>query len=125
MASASHPLFLLPYERRQTAELHEIQSLVAKIRRERGFTMDPVRIFALLTEEVGEIASELKRTWSPNYEAFSKQDLACEIADALTCLLALANQFDIDLEKALMHKLVHRDGQRTWKSADRALEGEP
>jgi NTP pyrophosphatase (non-canonical NTP hydrolase) len=43
------------------AELHEIQNLVAKIRRERGFTMDPVRIFALLAEEVGEIASELKK----------------------------------------------------------------
>jgi NTP pyrophosphatase (non-canonical NTP hydrolase) len=107
------------------AELHEIQNLVAKIRRERGFTMDPVRIFALLAEEVGEIASELKRTWSPNYEAFSKQDLACEIADALTCLVALANQFDIDVERALMHKLVQRDGQRTWRSADKTLQGAP
>jgi NTP pyrophosphatase (non-canonical NTP hydrolase) len=45
------------------AELCEIQSLVRKIRQERGFTMDPLRIFALLTEEVGEVAGELKRTW--------------------------------------------------------------
>jgi NTP pyrophosphatase (non-canonical NTP hydrolase) len=104
------------------AELHEIQSLVANIRRERGFTMDPVRIFALLTEEVGEVAGELKRTWSPNYEAFSREDLGHELADALVCLLALANQFDIDVEAALMEKLVRRDGQRTWKSAEGALE---
>jgi NTP pyrophosphatase (non-canonical NTP hydrolase) len=103
-------------------ELRELQDLVAKIRLERGFTMDPVRIFALLTEEVGEVASELKRTWSPNYEAFSKEDLGYELADALTCLLALANQFDIDVESVLMEKLVKRDGQRTWKSAELAPE---
>ena len=105
------------------ADLRKIQNLVGQIRRERGFTMDPVRIFALLTEEVGEVASELKRTWSPNYEAFSKEDLGHELADALVCLLALANQFDIDVEEALREKLVHRDGQRTWKSAEEALEG--
>ena len=104
------------------AELREIQNLVGKIRRERGFTMDPVRIFALLTEEVGEVAGELKRTWSPNYEAFSKEDLGHELADALVCLLALANQFDIDVEEALREKLVHRDSQRPWKSAGKALE---
>ena len=84
--------------------------------------MDPVRIFALLTEEVREVAGELKRTWSPNYEAFSRDDLGHELADALVCLLALANQFDIDVEEALREKLVHRDSRRTWKSAGKALE---
>ena len=106
--------------RAELAKLREIQGLVAKIRSERGFTMDPIRIFALLTEEVGEVAGELKRTWSPNYESFSKENLGHELADALVCLLALANQFDIDAESALMQKLVHRDGQRTWKSAELA-----
>jgi NTP pyrophosphatase (non-canonical NTP hydrolase) len=106
-------------------ELREIQELVSRVRLERGFTMDPIRIFALLTEEVGEVASELKRTWSPNYEAFSKEDLGHELADVLVCLLALANQFDIDVESALMEKLVHRDGQRVWKSAGSASEESP
>ena len=82
--------------------------------------MDPLRIFALLNEEIGEVARELKRTWSLNYEAFSKEDLEDEIADVLVCLLALANQFDIDLEQALTKKLVHKDGQRHWKSAKAA-----
>jgi NTP pyrophosphatase (non-canonical NTP hydrolase) len=104
------------------AELHEIQSLVGKIRQERGFTMEPLRIFALLTEEVGEVAGELKRTWSPNYEAFSKKDLGDELADVLVCLLALANQFDIDVEEALREKLLQKDSQRTWKSAEKASE---
>lgn len=99
------------------ADLQELQHLVNKIRQERGFTMDPLRIFILLNEEVGEVARELKRTWSPNYEAFSKADLADELADVLVCLLALANQFDIDLEKVFIEKLVTKDSQREWKSA--------
>ena len=52
----------------------------------------------------------------------AKEDLGHELADALVCLLALANQFDIDVESALMEKLVHRDGERTWKSAQPASE---
>ncbi len=99
------------------ADLRELQNLVSKIRHERGFTMDPLRIFVLLDEEVGEIARELKRTWSPNYDPFSKQDLEDEIADVLVCLLALANQFEIDVEKALTEKLC-KDNQRKWKSAE-------
>jgi len=100
------------------ADLRELQRLVSKVRRERGFTMDPLRIFVLLDEEVGEIARELKRTWSPNYEPFSKKDLEDEIADTLACLLALANQFEIDAEKALTEKLLRKNSQRKWKSAD-------
>lgn len=99
------------------ADLQELQNLVGKTRRERGFTMDPLRIFVLLDEEVGEVARELKRTWSPNYEAFSKQDLEDEIADVLVCLLALANQFEINVESALARKLLDKDSQRSWKSA--------
>ena len=98
--------------------MHELQSLVAKIRKERGFTMDPIRIFTLLNEEIGEVVKELKRTWSPNYDAFSKQNLKEELADVLVCLLALANQFEINLEQALIDKLAAKDSQRDWKSAE-------
>jgi NTP pyrophosphatase (non-canonical NTP hydrolase) len=107
------------------ASLQELQSLVSTIRYERGFTMDPVRIFALLTEEIGEVAGELKRTWSPNYEAFSREGLGDELVDVLVCLLALANQFDVDIEAALRKKFLDKDGQRTWKSAERILEESP
>ena len=100
------------------ASLQELQSMVGKVRQERGFTMDPVRIFVHLTEEVGEIASQLKRTWSLNYESFSKEDLEEEMADVLVCVLALADRFEIDLERVLMAKFLHKDGQRRWKSAE-------
>lgn len=100
------------------AHLQELQRLVNKVRQERGFTMDPLKIFVLLNEEVGEVATELKRTWSPNYEAFSKQDLEDELADVLVCLLALANQFEINLEEVLIEKFVDKDSRREWKSAE-------
>lgn len=99
------------------ATLQELQALVHEVRQARGFTMEPLKIFALLNEEVGEVATELKRTWSPNYDGFSKDALADELADVLVCLLALANQFEIDLEPALVGKLVKKDSQREWKSA--------
>jgi NTP pyrophosphatase (non-canonical NTP hydrolase) len=79
--------------------------------------MDPLKVFILLTEEIGEIACELKRTWSPNYAAFSKADLADELADVMVCVLALANRFEIDIGRALEEKLLHKDARRTWKSA--------
>jgi NTP pyrophosphatase (non-canonical NTP hydrolase) len=100
------------------ASLQELQSLVGKVRQERGFTMDPVRIFVHLTEEVGEIAAQLKRTWSLNYESFSKEDLEEEMADVLVCVLALADRFEVDLETVLLEKFLHKDGQRHWKSAE-------
>ena len=48
----------------------ELQREISQIRSERGFVMDPIKILVLLTEEVGEMASELKRLWSKNYGAF-------------------------------------------------------
>ncbi len=96
-------------------DLGELRERVANVRAERGFTTDPVRVLTLLVEEVGEVARELKRTWSPNYDAFSVERLASELADVQTLLLALAHEYDIDLEAAVMAKL-ERDGEREWKS---------
>lgn len=99
------------------AELRELQNLVKNIRTKRGFTMDPLRIFVLLNEEIGEVAKELKKIWSKNYTGFTNDLLADELADVLVCLIALANQFEIDLDQALNEKLIKKDGQREWKSA--------
>lgn len=99
------------------AEFTEIQELVRKTRQERGFTMKELEIFTLLNEEIGEVATELKKIWSKNYEGFSKEKMGEEMADVLCCLLALANQFDIDMEEALIDKLIEKDGKRKWLSA--------
>ncbi len=99
------------------SELADLQKAISETRAERGFVTDPVKIHLLLSEEVGEIASALKRLWSVNYGAFKRDHLQEEIADAFVLLAALATQFDIDMEEALVDKFFRKDGVREWKSA--------
>lgn len=96
-----------------------VNDLVRKIadkRAERGFVTHPLKIHLLLTEEVGEIAGELKKLWSPNYSSFEREKLASEIADAFCLLSALAHQFNIDLEQAVENKFFRADEDRSWAS---------
>lgn len=97
--------------------LSELQKLVNEKRHDRGFVMDPLKIFILLSEEIGEIAAELKKEWSVNYDKLDKNKLAEEIADVQVCLIALANQYDIDINTAVINKFIEKDSKRTWKSA--------
>ena len=78
---------------------------------------DPVKIHVLLSEEIGEIASEIKRLWSKNYGDFSRDQLKEEIADVFVLLAALATQFDIDIEEAVVEKFFQKDSTKEWKSA--------
>ena len=100
------------------SEISELQHMIAKIRRERGFVTDPLKIQLLLTEEIGEISAELKRLWSINYDEFDPSRLSDEIADAFVLLSALASEFDIDIGHAVESKFINDDSMRTWKSAD-------
>lgn len=100
------------------AELQEIQNLIKEVRKKRGFVTDPLKIQLLLTEEVGEISSELKRLWSKNYDEFSKERLSDEISDVFVLLNALASEFDIDLEEAVRKKFLTKDALRNWVSAN-------
>ena len=99
------------------SELSEIQARIAEVRAERGFVTDPLKIHLMITEEVGEVASELKRLWSKNYDGFDKTRLADELSDVFVLLCALATKFDIDLEAALQSKFFGKDAERKWNSA--------
>ena len=95
--------------------MSDMQTLVNRIcqeRQKRGFVTDPVKIMVLLTEEVGEIAQLIKRTWSTNYETPDKEHIAEELADAFVILASLADQFDIDLETAVEKKFFKQDASR-------------
>ncbi len=98
-------------------DVYELQAKVVAARRERGFVTDPLKLHVLLTEEVGEVAGELKRLWSSNYPEFDRVRLEDEIADVFCALAALANEFDIDIEAAVERKFFAEDGQRTWVTA--------
>jgi len=79
--------------------------------------MDPLKIFILLNEEIGEVAQELKKSWSKNYDGLDPVKLEEELADVQVCLCAFANQFNIDLEEAVEKKFVKADSKREWKTA--------
>ena len=74
---------------------------------------------AMLTEEVGEVARIIARTYGD--QSFKKPEqekkilLADELADVLFVLICLANQTEIDLEEALVNNLkkkTERDAER-------------
>ena len=75
---------------------------------------------ALLTEEVGELARIIARKYGDqSTKKGEKHDLGEEMADVLFVLLCLANQCDIDLDKAFakkMEKRTKRDATRHKKN---------
>ena len=76
---------------------------------------------AILTEEVGELARVMARTYGD--QSFKQSDLsknlADEMADVLWVLICLANQTGVDLTDALqknMEKKTKRDAERHQKN---------
>jgi NTP pyrophosphatase (non-canonical NTP hydrolase) len=76
---------------------------------------------AILTEEVGEVARLMARTYGD--QSFKKKDesknLSDELADVLFVLICIANQTGIDLTKALEKNLIKktsRDASRHKKN---------
>ena len=65
---------------------------------------------AMLTEEVGEVARIIARKYGEQSEKESdkNKDLGQELADVLFVLLCLANQTDIDLQKAFYNNLLQK-----------------
>lgn len=71
---------------------------------------------AVLTEEVGELARIMARTYGDqSFKAGEKTDLGDEMADVLRVLLCLANQTGVDLTEAFrknLEKKNNRDKER-------------
>lgn len=74
---------------------------------------------AILTEEVGELARIIARTYGDQSfkESDKSHNLADEMADVLWVLLCLANQTGVDLTKALEDNLT----KKTTRDKDRHL----
>lgn len=71
---------------------------------------------ACLTEEVGELARIMARTYGDqSFKADEKSDLADEIADVLWVLTCIANQTGVNLDQAMrknIAKKTKRDNTR-------------
>jgi NTP pyrophosphatase (non-canonical NTP hydrolase) len=88
----------------------------------------PLSNLARLTEEVGELAREMNHRFGhkPKKVDEPDQDLALELADILFVLLVIANEQEIDLERALeqvLEKYRVRDADR-WTRIGGAPTGE-
>ena len=81
---------------------------------------------AILTEEVGEVASLMARIYGEQSfkekeaEKNAKSNLAEEMADVLFVLICLANQTGIDLTTALKNNL----NKKTKRDSDRHIKNE-
>jgi NTP pyrophosphatase (non-canonical NTP hydrolase) len=78
---------------------------------------------AILTEEVGEVARVMVRTYGEqsfkSEEHAHNSDLADELADVLFVVTCLANQTGIDLSAAVesnLKKKSRRDNRRHWEN---------
>ena len=91
-------------------DLSELAEHLEIKRQERGFEDTPERLMILLTEEIGEIATEIRKHWKGLADPHS---LAYEIIDALTYLLRLARISGVDLEHAVGEK-ERQNADRTW-----------
>lgn len=71
---------------------------------------------AVLTEEVGELARIMARTYGDqSFKSGEKADLGDEMADVLWVLLCLANQTGVNLTEAFrknLEKKTNRDKER-------------
>ncbi|MBA2671535.1 MAG: nucleotide pyrophosphohydrolase [Gemmatimonadetes bacterium] len=79
----------------------------------------PLVNLARLTEEVGELAREINHSFGPKKKKHDEPEgnIAMELADILFVVIVLANQLDIDLQKALettLAKYETRDADR-WE----------
>ena len=75
---------------------------------------------AILTEEVGELASIIARKYGEqSYKPSDRnKDLADEMADVLWVLLCLANQTGVDLTAALAANFVKKNERDSQRHAD-------
>lgn len=102
-------------------EIQEAQKLVDEWIKTHGVRyFNELTNMAILTEEVGELARVISRTYGEqSFKEGEVANLADEMADVLWVLLCLANQTNIDLTDALkknFDKKTLRDSERHTKN---------
>jgi len=110
--------------------LPEYQQFHVELDREKGFITDLYFNYLCLSEEMGELGSELAQLWREETqyrlqgypgrqardEALAKQKeaLESELADCMAYLLKLANYAGVDLESAYRQKM-NTNRSRFWR----------
>ncbi len=103
---------------KENAQLIDYQNYIKELAAERGWDKNsPLEIFLLFSEEIGELAKAIRNRINLYHEPgkkYKENELEHEFADVFSYLLDLANQFDIDLDKAFRDK-DEENKQRVWE----------
>lgn len=108
-------------EIKQNISISEAQELVDQWIKTHGVRyFNELTNMAILTEEVGELARVISRTYGEqSFKKGEKSNLADEMTDVLWVLMCLANQTGVDLTSALQEnikKKTKRDSERHHKN---------
>jgi NTP pyrophosphatase (non-canonical NTP hydrolase) len=97
--------------------LADLQKYIKETGIERGWDKNNhLEIFLLFSEEIGELAKEIRNytgLYAEEAKKLEPNKMEGEFADVLNYLLDLANCFNIDLEKAFRDK-DKENANRTW-----------
>lgn len=99
------------------SNLNEIQEYISKMMKANGFDNTPLELFCYLTEEIGELAKEIRKTEKNMDMDVKKEYKSClkdEIADVFIYLLAICDSYDINLLKSFKDK-EKINLKRVWK----------
>jgi NTP pyrophosphatase (non-canonical NTP hydrolase) len=103
---------------KEKAQLKDYQNYIKELAAERGWDKNsPLEIFLLFSEEIGELAKAIRNRMKLYHESgkkYKENELEHEFADVFSYLLDLANQFNIDLDKAFRDKDAENK-KRVWK----------
>lgn len=106
---------LLSFALAMMPSMYSSQSCAPILSRMRSF-ISFFSALAVLTEEVGELARIMARTYGDqSFKKGEKHDLSDEMADVLWVLICLANQTGVDLTEAFkrnLEKKTNRDKER-------------
>ena len=88
--------------------LNQCKNATMEICRKKGWDKVPVEnIWMYLTEEIGELASAIRRTTN-QFSDKKKTNIECEIMDVLSYLFQIADIFDIDLDSEMEKYIKNR-----------------
>lgn len=97
--------------------LEDLQKYINEMIEIRGFTNEtPQDVMLLLTEEIGELAKEVRKTTHIKMDVAKSKvlDLEGEIADVFMYLLSMCRVMNIDLLEAFKKK-EEKNCKRVWK----------
>lgn len=89
------------------SNLGDIQRYITNMMVTNNFNNSPLELFCYLTEEIGELAKEIRKTEKNMDMDLRKEYDSCleyEVADVFIYLLAICNSYNIDLLKAFKNK---------------------